>query len=134
VFQILTPTLDELKPVVDFLEPHKREFVTMWANIAADTQGSQVGADGKRLHYIRALVPITSEGLVASDQRFGTNRHNPYFNPGGLAKLAEGLETFDCSNQGNPSPPFQFAPPCKEQAKRTFQGRTQAFPHVRGER
>ena len=134
VFQALVPALGELKPVVDFLEPNKREFVTMWANIAATNQGSTVGADGRRLHYIRALVPITSEGLVAGDQRYGTNRHNPYFAPGGLAKLADGLEAFDCSNQGNQSPPLQFAPPCKEQAKQTFQGRTQAFPHVHAER
>ncbi len=134
VFQALPPALSELKPVVDFLEPNKREFVTMWANIAADNQGSEVGADGKRLHYIRALVPITNEGLVASDQRFGTNRHNPYIAPGGLAKLGQGgLEAFDCSNQGNQSPPTQFAPPCKEQAKPTFQGRTQAFPHIQAE-
>jgi hypothetical protein len=91
-----------------------------------------VGADGRRLHYIRALVPITSEGLVASSQRFGTNRHNPYIAPGGLAKLAggQGYESFDCSNQGNSSPPSQFAPPCTEQKPQTFQGHTGAYPHV----
>ena len=133
VFQVLTPTLGEVKPVVDFLGPYKRELVTMWANIAADTQGSQVGANGKRLHYIRALVPITNEGLVATGKRYGTNRHNPYFEPGGLAKLADGLESFDCSNQGNTSPPGQLAPPCKEQKPYPFQGRTSAFPHVRSE-
>jgi phospholipid/cholesterol/gamma-HCH transport system substrate-binding protein len=136
VFQVLVPTLTEVKPVVEFLEPNKREFVTMWANIAADTQGSQVGANGKRLHYIRALVPITSEGLVATGQRYGTNRHNPYIAPGGLSKLAsgQGYEAFDCTNQGNGSPPLQFAPPCREQAPRTFQGRSQAYPHVHAER
>jgi virulence factor Mce-like protein len=133
VFRVLTPTLDELKPVVDYLEPHKREFTTMWANIAADNQASQVGADGKRLHYIRALVPIAGEGLVATGRRYGTNRHNPYFKPGGLALLESGLESFDCENTGNPSPPGQQAPPCKLQPLRTFQGRTQAFPHVRRE-
>ena len=135
VFEVLVPTLAEARPVVEFLEQNKREFVTMWANIAADNQASQIGANGKRLHYIRALVPITSEGLVASDQRFGTNRHNPSIAPGGLAALAsgEGLESFDCSNQGNQSPPFQFAPPCREQKPREFQGRTQAYPHVRPE-
>jgi ABC-type transporter Mla subunit MlaD len=133
VFQILTPTLVELKPVVEFLEPNKREFVTQWANIAASNQGSQVGADGRRIHFIRALVPMTAEGLVANDQRFGTNRHNPYFAPGALAKLSQGLEAFDCTNAGNRSPPGQQAPPCKEQAPPAFQGRTQAFPHVRAE-
>ena len=135
VFRVLDPTLAELKPVVDFLGPYKRELVTMWANIAASNQGSLVGANGARLHYIRALVPMTAEGLVASGQRYGTNRHNPYIAPGGLARLAsgEGYEAFDCSNAGNPSPPFQFAPPCTEQKPFTFQGRTQAFPHVRAE-
>jgi ABC-type transporter Mla subunit MlaD len=134
VFRVLEPTLGELKPVVAFLEPRKREFTTMWANIAADNQGSQVGANGKRLHYIRALVPITGEGLVAAGQRYGTNRHNPYFAPGGLADLKEGLKSFDCGNVGNPSPPLQLAPPCRLQPLQEFQGRRQAYPHVRSER
>ena len=133
VFRVLTPTLSELKPVVDYLELYKREFTTMWANIAADTQGSEVGANGKRLHYIRALVPMTAEGFVASDQRYGTNRHNPYIKPGGLAKLPTGLEAFDCENVDNPSPPGQQAPPCKLQPLQEFQGRRQAYPHVRAD-
>jgi hypothetical protein len=134
VFRVLTPTLGELKPVVDFLEPRKREFTTMWANIASDNQASQVGANGQRLHYIRALVPIAAEGLVATGQRYGTNRHNPYFAPGGLADLKDGLKAFDCGNVGNPSPPGQFGPPCKLQPLQEFQGRRQAYPHVRSER
>jgi ABC-type transporter Mla subunit MlaD len=130
VFQVLTPTLQEANPVVDFLGLYRREAVTVWANLAASTQASRVGADGKRLHYLRALVPITHEGLVAADQRYGTNRHNPYIAPGGLAKLATGLEAFDCDNTGNPSPPGQLAPPCKVQAPTPFQGRSGAYPHV----
>ena len=41
LFKILTPTLQEAKPVVDFLGPHKREFTQMWANIASATQGTR---------------------------------------------------------------------------------------------
>ena len=130
VFQVLTPTLREANPVVDFLSLYQRELVTVWANLSASTQASQVGADGTRLHYLRALVPITHEGMVAADRRFGTNRHNPYFAPGALAKLPTGLETFTCDNAGNPSPPGQLAPPCKEQAPLEFQGRSSGYPHV----
>ena len=71
---------------------------------------------------------------MTNDQRFGTNRHNPYFAPGGLAKLPDGLESIDCENAGNFSPPGQNAPPCKVQAPQTFQGRTGAYPHVTAEK
>ena len=131
VFQLLTPALQEVNPVLDFLGLYEREAVAVWASLSSATQASQVGADGKRLHYLRALVPITHEGMVAADQRFGTNRHNPYFAPGGLAKLDTGLETFTCDNEGNQSPPGQAAPPCKVQVPPRFQGRSTAYPHVR---
>ena len=69
---------------------YKREIVATFANIAAATQGAEPPrAGGEPLHYLRALVPFTAEGLAA-DKRFGTNRHNPYFLPGGLEKLATG--------------------------------------------
>jgi phospholipid/cholesterol/gamma-HCH transport system substrate-binding protein len=134
VFQLLTPTLQETSPVADYLGLFKREVVTVWANMASSTQPTQVAANGKRLHYLRALVPFTHEGLVATGARYGTNRHNPYFGPGGLAKLATGLEAFDCDNTGNESPPGQVGPPCKLQPPITFQGRAGAYPHVGRER
>ena len=59
-----------------------------------------MGADGKRLHYIRALVPIAGEGLVATGRRYGTNRHNPYFKPGAY-RLKRGLESFTTSQLGH---------------------------------
>ena len=76
---------------------------------------------------------MTAEGLVASDQRYGTNRHNPYFVPGGLADLSKGLKAFDCSNAGNQSPPAQQAPPCRLQSPQEFQGRRKGYPHVRSQ-
>jgi virulence factor Mce-like protein len=134
LFKLLTPTLQEAKPVVDFLGPYKREFTQMWANIASATQGTELSANGERLHYLRALVPFTFEGLVTNDQRFGSNRHNPYFEPGGLAKLPDGLESISCENAGNFTPPGQNAPPCKVQKPQTFQGRTGAYPQVKAEK
>jgi virulence factor Mce-like protein len=134
VFQVLTPALRQAGPVVDYLRLYPRELVAMWANLAASTQATQVAANGQRLHYLRALVPFTQEGLVATGRRYGTNRHNPYFAPGGLAKLAGGLEAFDCANAGNPSPPGQLAPPCRVQLPTPFQGAAGAYPHARSAR
>ncbi|MEA2478242.1 MAG: phospholipid/cholesterol/gamma-HCH transport system substrate-binding protein [Thermoleophilaceae bacterium] len=133
VFQVLTPTLQQAKPVVDYLGIYKQEFTQMWANIAADTQGVETVANGEKLHYLRALVPVTAEGAAVQAQRYGTNRHNPYLEAGGFAKLATGLPAFDCSNTGNPSPPGQQAPPCKVQAPVEFQGRSRQYPHVQRE-
>ena len=106
VFRVLVPTLRQALPIVQYLGLYKEEVVTTLANLAASTQGSErTSAGGPALHYIRALVPFTSEGLVVSDKRYGTNRHNPYLLPLGLLKLNHGgLDSFDCSNTGNPSP------------------------------
>ena len=130
VFRILVPTLQQALPVVQFLGLYRSELVTSLGDLAASTQASERPAAGQDpIHYLRALVPFTSEGAVAEDRRFGTNRHNPYFLPMGLLKLQEGLESFDCSNQGNPGS-GEPAPPCKVQQPLEFQGRRTAFPHV----
>ena len=72
---------------------------------------------------------FTAEGAVVQDQRFGTNRHNPYLRPMGMLKLATGLESFDCQNENNPGS-GQPAPPCKVQEPIEFQGRRTAYPRV----
>jgi len=132
VFRILVPTLRQALPVVQYLGLYRQELVTTFSNLAASTQASQppvAGADP--IHYLRALVPFTTEGAVVSAQRFGTNRHNPYLLPLGLLKLgSEGsLDSFDCSNTGNPGS-IEPAPPCHVQQPLLFQGRRTAYPHV----
>jgi hypothetical protein len=104
--------------------------VTAIANVAAATQASERPAAGQPpLHYLRTVVPFTSEGAVVQDRRFGTNRHNPYLLPLGLLKLKQGLDSFDCSNTGNPGS-GEAAPPCTVQQPLEFQGRRTAFPHL----
>ena len=129
---LLVPVLQEAEPVIDFLGLYKREVVAELAGVAAATQGSeQPQGGGAPIHYLRALVPFTAEGLVASEERFGTNRHNPYFLPGALEKLDEQLETFDCRNVDNRRPPATEAPPCVVAPNLKFQGRETRFPQLR---
>jgi virulence factor Mce-like protein len=130
LMHILVPTLQQAYPVVQYLGVYKQEIVSAVANLAASTQGAQAPAPGEApLHYIRALVPFTGEGLAVQSRRYGTNRHNPYLVPLALLKLGSGLESFDCQNTGNPGS-GEPAPPCKVQQPLSFQGRQTAYPHV----
>jgi phospholipid/cholesterol/gamma-HCH transport system substrate-binding protein len=130
VMHILVPTLQQALPVVQYLGVYKQEIVSAIANLAASTQGAERPAPGEPpLHYIRALVPFTAEGLAVQSRRYGTNRHNPYFVPLALLKLSSGLESFDCQNVNNPGS-GEPAPPCKVQQPLDFQGRRTAYPHV----
>jgi phospholipid/cholesterol/gamma-HCH transport system substrate-binding protein len=134
LFQVLDLLLREAVPVVDYAGLYKQELVTSWADVAAANQAVQTQvASGPPLHYLRALVPFTSEGLVAYDQRLGTNRHNPYLAPRGLDKLKTGLESFDCQNTSNPGS-GDAAPPCKVQTPLLFRGERNAFPHIKADR
>ena len=114
--------------MVQYLGLYKHELVAEISQLAASTQGAESPAAGQPpIHYIRALVPFTSEGLVVQDRRYGTNRHNPYLLPLGLLKLREGLDSFDCSNTSNPGS-GDPAPPCRVQTPLEFQGRRTAYP------
>ena len=131
VFKRLVPTLQEAQPVVDYAGLYKEDIVAQYQNLGASLQAkAPTEAGGDPLHYLRALVPFTSEGLLVHQERLGTNRHNPYPKPGAQLRLPQGLESFDCThtgNQGSPEP----APPCVEQKQVTFQGRTTAFTQLR---
>ncbi|HWH44717.1 MAG TPA: MlaD family protein [Thermoleophilaceae bacterium] len=129
LFRALDPVLAEALPVVEYLGLYRRELTAGFAGIAASTQASErTTPDSEPIHYLRALVPFTQEGNVSADRRLGSNRHNPYFAPRALDKLAEGLESFSCDNAANPG--GQPAPPCREQRPIEFDGRRLAFPHV----
>ena len=130
LMHVLVPTLQQAYPVVQYLERYKQEVVSAIANLAASTQAAERPAAGAEpLHYIRAVVPFTAEGLAVQSRRYGTNRHNPYFVPLALLKLRSGLESFDCQNAGNPGS-GEPAPPCRVQQPLDFNGQRLAYPHV----
>src|SRR5205807_9582064 len=129
--EILVPVLREAQPAVDYLSLYKEELVSQISGLAAATQGSlNKDASGQPLHYIRVVVPFTSEGAATQGQRLGSNRHNPYFLPLALNRLKQGLLSFDCSNVKNGNPGFEQAPPCLVQPPLHFRGRATAYPHV----
>ncbi len=108
----LDPFLKELTPVVDYLGLYKREIAAFFANDSAATQARDAALDGsgKRIHYLRTSNPVNPEMVAGWPFRLGTNRSNPYTEPGGYDKLrTEGhLETFAsylCTANPQPAPP-----------------------------
>jgi phospholipid/cholesterol/gamma-HCH transport system substrate-binding protein len=130
----LEPLARDLRPVADYLGLYKREVMQSWMNVAAATQATfQNPGAAKPLHYLRVLIPLTTEAFITQDKRMASNRHNPYFAPGAFDKLASGLEALDCTNTSNPQalPVLGSAPPCKAQAPITVDGATRSFPQLR---
>jgi len=128
LFKRLPPTLQEAAPVVDYLGRYKREVVATFGGVAGATQATAPGNGGKPIHYLRSTLPLSSEALIAASTRAGSNRHNPYFAPGAMDKLAGGLESIDCRNAG---PAIEPAPPCKTQAPFDLAGERSQFPQLK---
>src|SRR5438046_2496928 len=83
VFDVLVPVLRNAQPLVDYLGLYKGELVSQLSSVAAAFQASEPQvAGGPSFHYLRALVPFSSEAAVAQAKRLGSNRHNPYPLPG----------------------------------------------------
>jgi virulence factor Mce-like protein len=134
VFQILVPVLQNAQPLVDYLGLYKGELVSQISSVAAAFQGKIAqGAGGEPIHYLRALVPFSSEAAVAPDHRFGSNRHDPYPLPGYMNRLRTFEEAFDCRNVGNQPAPDD-TPPCDVQAPFRFRGKSTQFPRLRPDR
>ncbi len=152
------PALQQLQPILAFLGLYKREAAAFLANTVAASQATNE-ADGVQKHYLRTTNPLTPEILAAYPQRIGSNRPNAYMLPGGFDKLASGLESYETRQCGRGVPALSPgvdglpallapsvieginslilpggqvpAPPCKQQGKFTFQGRTSQFPTIR---
>jgi phospholipid/cholesterol/gamma-HCH transport system substrate-binding protein len=106
----LDPFLRSLTPIFDYLGLYRREIAAFFANDAAATQATDVGFSNpsQQLHYLRTTTPTNPEMMAGWPYRLGTNRSNPYTEPGGYEKLhTEGhLEVFGshlCTT--NPTPP-----------------------------
>jgi virulence factor Mce-like protein len=123
----------ELVPMVQFAELYRRELITSWAKVAAATQASFPDpGTGKPLHYLRLVAPVTPDVTALYSERPGSNRHNPYYLPGGLAPDGDqGPKAFDCRHAARPAlPVLGAAPPCREQGPLRFRGRLERFPRL----
>lgn len=133
----LTDVLDsagrDLVPVVQLLDAYKDDAVAASANIAAATNYTTPGPDGKPMRALRVLSPLWPEGLVGAERRSPTNRYNPYHEPGGLGKMVTGLESLSCAHTSNPQNQQSLgasAAPCLTMAPWSFRGETRSFPRL----
>src|SRR4051794_4984921 len=153
----LDPFLRNLNPFLDYIGLFKRELTSLFANDTAVLQATdQIGND--RVHYLRLTSPVNPESLAYYPTRQGWQRSNAYPMTAWYNKIVSGLDMFDATdcgqgystfpNLGPPTPTFSeelrnrvllyvlnsgntVAPPCKQQGKYTFQGRTTQYPQVR---
>ena len=107
----LDPFLRELTPVVDYLGLYKREIAGFFANDSAATQAVGNGfSSSAQLHYLRVMNPLNPEIMTGYSSRLGTNRYNPYTEPGAYDRLGQGqpLPVFGnylCTSNPTPTPP-----------------------------
>jgi phospholipid/cholesterol/gamma-HCH transport system substrate-binding protein len=148
ILRRLDPFLRELTPIIDYLGLYRREITAFFANDSAATQavGTGFSQPTPPIHYLRVMNPMNPEIMTGYQHRLGTNRYNPYTEPGAYDRLAQGrplpvFGSYLCTSNPTPSPPppnenlserlateiqrFVFgigtgnegrAPPCEEQA------------------
>ena len=94
----LTPVLRNFEPFLKFTGQYVPELQALFANVTAATEAHDKNADlsGNDIqHYLRALPTINPEGLAVYSSRIGTNRANPYLQPGAFRALGNGgLQVF----------------------------------------
>jgi phospholipid/cholesterol/gamma-HCH transport system substrate-binding protein len=111
ILRRLDPFLRELTPVVDYLGLYKREIAAFLANDSAATQAHGSGfSSSAQLHYLRVMNPLNPEIMTGYQSRLGTNRYNPYTEPGAYDRLGQGqpLPVFGnylCTSNPTPTPP-----------------------------
>jgi len=170
ILENFRPVLHNLDPFLQSLGEYLPEVQAFFANITAATaghgaNGSTLNASGKlegpEQHFLQAMPVLSPESLaVYPDSRPGSDRSNPYFQPGAFRTLSSGLPVFSAGSCSNPIPSVTgpsneviseeiieqiqkfkvankpegpnevAAPACNQQGPSTFNGQTSQFPHV----
>jgi phospholipid/cholesterol/gamma-HCH transport system substrate-binding protein len=87
----LDPAMRQLGPMFEFIGLYKPELTAFFANTVAGTQAK----DPSGVHYLRTTNPLNAENLAVYPRRIGTNRPNPYAQPGNFNQLQRGLPVFE---------------------------------------
>jgi phospholipid/cholesterol/gamma-HCH transport system substrate-binding protein len=142
------PALRNINPLVDYIGQNKREVTAFFANVAAASQARDMTPNA--LHFLRTSQTLGPEAATVYPHPLGSTRLNPYFAPGAMTQLKDGLPALECGS-GDPSPPGVFGdtslsdlftkygfrtegrdverPPCKPQGN--YPGSGTQFPQLR---
>ncbi len=91
------PFLRNLNPLLTGLNLYRRDVTAFFANVAVATNGelTNENARGEKVHFLRAMGPLTPETLTTLGNRLTSNRNSAYSPPLWAEGLASGLPGFD---------------------------------------
>lgn len=107
------PVLHNFDPFLQFFDQNIPELQAFFANFAAATQTKAQNSNfavngeskGPQLHFLKTMLVLGPESLTVYSKRIGTNRANPYFQPGAFRALANGgLKVFEGGSCANSAP------------------------------
>ncbi|HEY2282021.1 MAG TPA: MlaD family protein [Solirubrobacteraceae bacterium] len=107
------PVLHNFDPFLQFSDQYIPEIQAFFANFAAATQTKAQNSNfavngesrGPQLHFLKTMLVLGPESLTVYSKRIGTNRANPYFQPGAFRALANGgLKVFEGGSCANSAP------------------------------
>jgi phospholipid/cholesterol/gamma-HCH transport system substrate-binding protein len=133
----LTPFLQQVNPILQYLELSQfqvSDFITNGAAALADTEPSPSGGVG---HYLRQFGPLGAESLAIYKNRLKTNRGNSYPPPLALFGDLQGkgiFPNYDCKPSGGEVAPSEGNPGCRVAGNLNLGGKLQGtFPHLEAE-
>jgi virulence factor Mce-like protein len=89
------PYLAHLNSIIEALGLYRHEITAFLGNAASVVQYQQTADETVTpIKALRTTSPLNPESLASFDQRLTSNRANPYFEPLGYSRLAQGLESF----------------------------------------
>jgi ABC-type transporter Mla subunit MlaD len=134
----LLPAVQQITPVIGFIDGYKKEVVTAMANLAASLE-AHAGAQTTgypdtpgSASYLRSISILGNETPFGQSIREPTSRVNPYYSPGELANFPSGLLAATCANTGNPSQSHLHFKnvPCRLQPGFAWNHLVRYFPHI----
>ncbi len=113
ILKLTTPVLENLRPVLHNFDPflqYTGEYVpevqAFFANLTAATaaQAGNANFRGPKQHMLTTLAVLSPESLALYPSRIGTDRSNPYQQPGAFRSLVSGLPVFNAGTCANSAP------------------------------
>ncbi len=109
ILENVRPVLHNFDPFLQFADEYIPELQAFFANFTAATQAHNLNSNtenqGPQLHYLRTIQVVSPESLTTYTKRVGTNRANPYLQPGAFRGLTNGgLQVFETGSCANSAP------------------------------